>query len=194
MKSKSFILEDAQDKIEEYVGLIKRDCMGFIRQANGQYLYRGLGTASDEFLSKSIRLTGRMPKDVPSLLHYTINEYFINNFGAPFRNAMFCSGSQHLADFYGNIYGVFPIGNFDFVWSPEVDDLYMEWDEVEHDEHDVMVDNLMDEVAQTYKNDNLEQAIKSNNEIMVRTRDYYAIKNEIIQDPKYNFTRLLYEK
>lgn len=44
-------------------------------------------------------------------------------------NSIFCSGSQNLAYSYakdnGSIFVVYPIGDFDFCWSPSVRDLYV---------------------------------------------------------------------
>ena len=210
MKSTEFITEDINvEDVQKYVELIKQDCGPFLQQAKGEYLYRGLGTETDPFVGNSIRLKNRTPKDVPLLLHNNINKFFNKKFGSPFRNAMFCSGDIHFADFYGKIYVVFPIGKFEFLWSTDVDDLFMSWDEYdpslspdfkqlsqESQEIDFKdaIKTFLKDTKNTYINDNLAQAIKSNNEIMIRCERYYAVKLDIVQDPIYNFERLMNEK
>ena len=56
------------------------------------------------------------------------------------------------------------------------------------------IKTFLKDTKNTYINDNLAQAIKSNNEIMIRCERYYAVKLDIVQDPIYNFERLMNEK
>jgi len=207
MKSNEFLTEEIQ--VKEMVSKIQQDCQPFLNEANGRLIYRGLGTSTEPFMKKSVRLKDRKPKDVPILLHKTINSFFKKKFGAEFRNAMFCSGDIHFADFYGKIYAIFPIGDFKFVWSTHVDDLFMAWDEYDPSQSadflqytdETQTQEIKDSIKMflktyknTYKNNNLEHAIISNNEIMIRCENYYAVKLKIVEDPQYNFMRMLDEK
>jgi len=206
MKSNEFIIEDVSVfEVEQFVNRIKQDCQPFLKQANGRHMYRGLGNATKPFMGKSVRLTNRKPKDVPIIFHDMINTYFTKKFGAPFRNAMFCSSMLTFADYYGNIYSVYPIGDFEFVWSSEVEDLYMELDEIDPDYKKEIkqlnntskikaTKQILNVIKDSYSNSNLQGALDSGNEIMIRCNSYYAVANKIVQDPMYNFERLMNEK
>jgi hypothetical protein len=64
---------------------------------------------------------------VPKVIHDRINKFFVDKFGQPFRNAMFATSDHDTAFEYafggmetGETYVVFPVGDFDFIWSKRV--------------------------------------------------------------------------
>ena len=61
----------------------------------------------------------RKPVSTPIEVHNFANAYFEDEFGVPFRNGMFCTGDSTFARDYGNLYLVFPVGNFKYCWSPK---------------------------------------------------------------------------
>jgi len=179
-----FELEMNSDKeVLEVISAIKRDCKPFLKAINynvAHYpLYRGLGGESDMFVIKSVRLDDRRPADSAQNVHDALNDYFIQKFGEPFRDAMFAAGTPFVSESYGNLYLVFPIDQFTFIWSPEVTDLVTEWSS---SLDDVVTANgprgdmnmFMNKFK--YTNKNLEKAIQSNKEIMIRTAGYYGIR------------------
>jgi len=158
-------------KIEEIV----RDCKPFLAEMKndvfaGQNLYRGI-KSTEVTLTKQIRLEGRTPTHMDPAHHLLINNFFIDKFGAAFRNSMFASGDSRSAAYFGdgNVFMVFPIGDYRAIWSPEILDLYeLDWFRFDDDERFKELD--------TYVEGNLISAIQSNNEIMVRASGYHAVK------------------
>ena len=67
----------------------------------------------------------RRPKDVSKLLHKLSDMYFKTKFGIAYRsNSFFCTGNKSFASDYGSVCLIFPIGDFNFCWSPAVHDFY----------------------------------------------------------------------
>ena len=173
--------------------LIKKDCKPFLNLINNQIneykLYRGLEAAShpESITKKQIRLNDRRPMSSAQEKHDRYNHYFEEVFGAPFRNALFASGDRAMAQFYGYPFVVFPIGEFEFIWSPDVNDMALDiqWPSVGGfvnvpPSQEVVDDKL--EFAGYRKNIDLAQAIKSGNEIMIRGKEYYAVRTAVFQD------------
>lgn len=198
MRSTDFINEfddeDVDPKLaKKYATLIKRDCQPFLSQSKGLPLYRGLGHATEDMYKKSIRLNNRTPKDMPLKIHNKLNQYFLMKHGAKFRNALFVSGDDSVASEYGSLYRVFPIGNFEFLWSPMVSDLYTEWEdydpgynwnrdseEMQAEKYKKSLKKFHDDILKSnYTTSNLPAAINSRNEIMLRGKQYYALEETI---------------
>lgn len=182
-----------------FASKIGQECQPYLKQTEpGRYMYRGLGDPGrgsiEPMLKKDVRLDKRTPMDSTDDLHALINDYFIEKHGAPFRNAMFATGDRALAGEYGKIYSVFPIGNFEFLWSPDVKDLWAAsssyrnarvryttrpkhmWKEGERDKYWTQVqDQFKKEILAGYVSKDLSAAIESGKEIMVRSKSYYAI-------------------
>lgn len=216
MRSQEFIAEenlwDDDDEIEQKIRHIQevaklsgeeistalaiRDkCQPYLEQnispALWTPLFRGLGKSmSDETVQKRVRLDNRTPADMPSYLHQYINEYFVDYHGAPFRNAMFCTGSSVEASGYGNEYIIFPIGHFEYCWSPKIDDLWTAYDSfttdsgVNLDSGTDVYDEFMDQVVYNgeWKTTDLKGAIDSKHEIMVRCKQYYGFAYNEMED------------
>jgi len=185
MKSKEFMTEGmapSKRMTEKWAGLIKRDCQPFLDAIKHKPLikfplYRGINKAMGEYFIKSnVRLDNRKPMDISPEMHNKINEYFIKEYGDPFRNAIFCTGNQHNAQQYGDPYYIFPIGDFKFIWSFKIHDLYPQLKrEINNQEvfSDKELINFLD--FANYQPDRLTAAADSGHEIMIRCKEYYAI-------------------
>ena len=167
---------------------IKKDCKPFLQLINGDImeytLWRGMLQALPAGIQrKDVRLDDREPLSSNPSKHEKFNNYFERAFGAPFRNSAHCTGKRKIAKMYGMAYVVFPIGKFDWVWSPKVADLTMDivwptpggWTNVPPSQE--VVDEKLSKAGYT-KNKNLKAAIKSGNEIMIRCKEYYAVEPE----------------
>jgi len=203
MKSTDFLNEyDEQAWTEQewakIVKTIKWDCKPFLTQAKGKILFRGLGYARDDFMKKTVRLSDRVPKDMPEEIHNKLNKFFVMKHGAPFRNALFLSGDNAQADEYGSLYRIYPIGNFEFLWSPAVNDLFSSWEDYAYGwdaEYGYPEENLRDFHNEILKNNyttnDLAKAIGSGNEIMLRCKSYYAIDDTSFQNLPENWQEML---
>lgn len=110
---------------------ILKDCQPFIKEmmkdGEQNFLYSGRGIKMDLWFEGKIR-SDRVPKDTNPELHSDLNDFFQKKFGYPVRSSsMFTTVNKHMAQNYGNgnAYIIFPKGNYKYVWSPEIRDLYV---------------------------------------------------------------------
>jgi len=107
---------------------ILKDCKPFIKELTShsyvRFLYSGRKRDTDWF--EGYVRSERKPRDLYIDIHEDFDKEFQKQFGYPARsNSLFCSGSQSQAYEYGISYMIFPQGNYKFLWSPEVIDLYL---------------------------------------------------------------------
>lgn len=172
----------ASGKIKRFARILKRDCMPFLQQIDfkiAEYpMYRGINPKQRGSTiipnkrtarQKTVRLKDRISRDTLQKIHNAINKHFIKMFGEPFRNALFATGRLSSALTYGDAYFVFPIGQFKFLWSPHIFDLW--------NEDMVTVDDYLNTIdGGDYQTTDLKSAIKSENEIMIRVPKYHMIQ------------------
>lgn len=122
--------ETTWEKVKE---VLKKKCKPVLRD-----LKRG-GVEDLPFIGKWTRFNGpvkirktrkdRMPKDTPGDVHEIFNEMLYEYTGVYGRSeTIFATGKFTQADSYGNVYYVLPVGKYNVVWNPDVDDLYSLWD------------------------------------------------------------------
>ena len=138
-------------------------------------------------------IKGRQPVDTPPIIHNSLNKLFVKKFGVPFRDGIFTSPLVSVAWNYGNMAGwVLPIGNFKFLWSPVIRDLYATYINMVKDagvySHTSDADKIEkmkifnDTFAQkiidigNYKSTDLPAAIPSHNEIMIYCNKCYVLR------------------
>lgn len=129
----------------------------------------------DKFVKKKVR-KDRKPRDTPEDIHEWADNWFYENFGIRARsNTMFCTSEASKTKQYGELYIVFPIGNFEIIWSHRLKDLYTEWMVTKGLEF--WKDYFLTSFAKTYHKGNLQKAIKSGNEIMLHCDEYYILRS-----------------
>jgi hypothetical protein len=118
-------------KYDDYEGWLKT-C---VKNKNTQsllnmtrFLKRGLQRHVD--YDKCNYQPNRRPIDMPREFHDFMNEELENKFGWKVRNGAFCYLCDELNYIgYGTKYLIFPIGDFEYCWNPEIRDLYVEIDD-----------------------------------------------------------------
>ena len=205
MKSKEFIFEDEQADIVaiqveyelteqdvKFALAVKAKCKPFLQDVDFRAfsefgLFRGIKDDND-YLTKVVRLDGRQPKDTAEGLHNKLNAFYTAEFGAAFRNAIFCTGDYAKAQDYGNAYNIFPIGDFRSLWSPDINDLWVEHSTFRrnfakngrrimdyiNDAEDSFIENVI--AKADWKTNELKNGIKYKNEIMIRCKQYFACR------------------
>lgn len=125
-----FLNESKYTTFYDTMGIIYKDCMPFIKsfcatqQADNNLLFRGVNE-NKKFIKKTTR-TDRKPGDTHQLVHADIDKAFIKRFGYPARSSsVFVSGSAVAPSEYGDVYMMFPIGKYKFLWNPRIRDLYV---------------------------------------------------------------------
>ena len=179
---------------------IRSDCQFYLSQINagenGGIAWRGMkgSEGSSQSINKFSHLKTRNPLSTEPKLHDYINKQFTKLYGEPYRNAMFMTGSKQDTLRYGYSFQVFPIGKFNFIWSPTVRDLWIAarelrsalmipkerlGDDEEGRKNKIYIkktsEEFRDEVLSTYKSDDMVSALLSGREIMVRCERYYAV-------------------
>lgn len=169
--------------------LIRRDCKPFLRAIKGNgFLYRGVNIPEDEpfelddgtrYYVKTVR-QDRKPLSTSRHLSDIIDNWFNKKFGFRARsNAMFCKGERfNLGDIssYGESCIVFPIGPIQYVWAENIDDLYVLLLRFGDTVAEETVHKWLD--GKDYKTTDLEVAVKSDIEVMVKCNKYYAFPLE----------------
>jgi len=168
---------------EEIVAKIKRDCQPWLAAANGHIAYRGIRGATEDFVDGKVN-QNRRPIDIEPAIHDEINDIFQSlGFVAQRGNSLFVSGSIKQAKFYGRdtggVFVVLPKGNFEFTWSPYIDDLNGQADEIE-----MMDSNELERFINNNYQDggNLREAIETGNEIMLHCKEFYAIDSDLYKE------------
>jgi len=126
-------------KIQNYYGLgtqevqfglqVREQCQPFLKRIDYNIsefpMYRGIKNDNSPLIAKEARLADRIPKDITPEVHAEINELFTDKYGAPFRNSVFVSGDKYMTADYGNPYIIFPVGEFQILWTPDFPDLFV---------------------------------------------------------------------
>lgn len=161
--------------------MLRKNCAPFLSQTSG-VLFRG-ARASDlvatevngVFVGKT--WPDRKPADTFSIDHDTANNWFQHEFGIRYRSdhVAFCTGNTRTAAAYGEACIFVPINTFTFCWSHKIRDL-----------NDVMPSRLVPDGRRgemvedalwsgEYQTTNLDAAIASRCEIMLRCLEYYLL-------------------
>ena len=167
---------------------IKKECKPYLEAIEYNVmeyrLYRGMQGTAAPYMTGRVRLEGRKPQATGTHIHNAVNEYFTIKFGEPFRDALFTSSDANFAADYGNLFLVFPTGQFTFIWSEEVDDLYnfehqmdAALEEDRDDENESVTNGYFGDTMDNlnYRSSGFTKAMESRQEIMIRTPVYYGI-------------------
>lgn len=174
------VTDTASEQLKFFAATLARDCEPYFDKTE-KVMWRGMGKVSTAF-GRYKCPSGRAPVDTSELVHDLAGSWFIENTGIDYRSeAVFASGSLRQAQGYGNIYAVFPIGNFKFCWSPMVQDFTYDLAEELYDledEDDVITAErrVYDSLNHArYQTTDLPHAIQSNHEIMIHCGEYWAV-------------------
>jgi len=131
------------------------------------------------------------------------DEWFYKKFGIKARSqTVYCTGSRKVATDYGFPFFCFPVGKFDIIWSPKIDDLFLRITEIKvieeakgvtlsFEEAKAKIDdiNFIND-AELYKaidsllskaqyvKGSLDKALASKNEIMIHCNHYYVARDD----------------
>lgn len=192
MRFKHF-LNESRSPEQFDLDLFLKDCAPFLREIRGipaKYLPKhGTNTAPDhwDIVQQKIR---RGPRDSSAEMHDAVNDIFDQKFNWHARtDAIFISGDAQRSRSYGPLCTIFPIGEYDYLWSPQVEDLYVEYtlakDKYLVPERDInysevrrlATQDTIEKVrhAHWHFNDALQDGLRDGFEIMLRAKKYYFI-------------------
>lgn len=136
---------------------VKKECqpyLKFLRKhaskiRRSDLLCRGMADSAD--FREIVPRTDRMPKDTPEEWHYTFDEAFDEVYGLRARTeGIFCTANYSTADGYGRAYIIFPTGNYEYLWSDDITDLYNTYRDEAPQEME-MPDAFIDELTSDYE-------------------------------------------
>lgn len=148
----------------EYISIIKHDL--------AKPLYRGFRNTHSDMSIIEPRVD-RKPKDTSWAIHNTLNEYFKQRFGYPYRNGIFAVSDGYTANNYGATHVIFPIGALHYIWSPHIADIFEFIDDLtSNDFTDDQVMRRIERELPWYINKNLSDAIELEHEVMLANKCY----------------------
>ncbi len=116
--------------------MVQRKCQPFLKEwlpifkqgggvVDELFMWRGSETISGQYGVKPVRQE-RLPMTTKEHIHQEIDRQMFKRFKIHGRSkTIFCTGSKSLAEGYGKAYMVFPVGNYKYIWSPKVDDMFV---------------------------------------------------------------------
>lgn len=131
------------------------------------------------------------PRDSPDEQHRKTNEFFKSKFGHECRNWMFVTGSSNMARGYGELFTIFPIGDFQYLWSPQIEDFANKTEEFRTEirmqdrqlpydmvksEAQAKMDAFIREPGVWNFNTRIGAALKSGHEIMLDCKSFYMFE------------------
>ena len=112
----------------ELLPYLKKDCKPFLKELKKsspiKFFYRGNRKKNSSGILKIQSRLDRKPLDTPELVHNMLNKEFNNKFGWDVRNGIFATSDVAYAGGYGESSLFFPIGKYEYVWSPVIKDMY----------------------------------------------------------------------
>ena len=160
---------------------ILKHCQPFIKEWGGiptpeHAMYRGMdGGWPDNILyhTQALRKPIGMQRDTQKVL----DDYFEQEFGHRYRsvNTLFISGDITHVHQFGEAHVVFPVGNFSYLWSNQIDDL----------NYELMFSNVHEIVSYANFKHNEGLSTIGNHEVMINTKLYYAIPYKIYKRSVY---------
>lgn len=131
MKFGEYITEVSKLKLKEY-GVIKAisiKCKPFIKEFKNSgckdVLWRGTQKDTNKTVVEVRPRTDRMPKDMPPEIHNEFDYRFRKKFGWYVRGeGVFTVSKRSTAESYGTGMIFLPVGEYEYVYNPEIDDLY----------------------------------------------------------------------
>lgn len=142
-----YISRNTSNEISDNTGrifeILKRDCSNFLNDLkrcyinfdpkfdpidqikSNKFFYRGIRTDYEESIIRKKSRKNRKPKDIDISVSNQIDEIFYDEYGIrPRSSGIFTNPNAYAADSYGNLYLVFPIGKYKYIWSESIIDLY----------------------------------------------------------------------
>lgn len=203
MNFKQFLIEQDDEQIRkeqlstDAAQMIVDNCQPYLAEVDHDphmafELFKGLRRDAGVLFDEKVTRTPRKPMDMPEQVHEYLDSRFEQWFGHRYRSAAtFATGDADAASQYSasrSPHHMFPVGQFSYLWSPEMADLFFIFPmqindrERQHlkagnplpEQTKLKIDQIIREAD--YKQQDLAQAIESGHEIMIATNTYYVIQ------------------
>lgn len=177
------LTENSLDNPKAIADFIKDNCQIYIthhRDHLDDPLYRGIQGEKPVAFQTTIR-ADRKSSGTPVWANNIYNEA-VQSLGltANRNNSLFVTGDYRQAQGYGTLFVIYPIGDFDFTWSEHIGDYY------EFLGNFVGTEKELKETLEVMLrgNDNLDSAVSSENEILVKAGSALYINSKLFEEVK----------
>lgn len=193
-------VQDGTYRWEEDIDLltkeIKEKCQPFIKAAGNLPMFRCM-VPPENYIRKVRK--DRQPQNSLPFDHDVMNAWFDENFGVKHRSeSLFVAGGSKIDEltelYHDTYYGVFPIGDFKFVWSPEYFDVWAELDTSypQSTRNDEEKANRKQQVLKIltngkYSDKDLQSALRSGNEMMIECDEYVIVPADMMVKMGYKW-------
>jgi len=180
MKLQDYLIEQ-EEGLAHFIPKIQAECKPFLKDIRGAAgsIFRDDTKNRNKPIWKKVTRTDRKPLDTPAELHDLVDNWFLKEFGWKARsNALFCWPLKFNSNFVPNKWLVFPAGNYKFIWSNEVDDLWTYLGGYSNLE--MVFDNFISYYSITYTDKNIKKSMLYENEVMVNCKYSYLARAELM--------------
>lgn len=160
--------------VSEYYNIIHRDCSQFLTESNGLPLYKALPTHYSDFQKVKARF-----KRADNIVSHTFNQAFVNETQKLAQRAIFAYSTPPLLEEDMNMFYVFPIDKYKFLYSREVTNSSSDYKQVidvmleAFDNIDKATEIVSDLLKYTYSTSNLYEGLIAKAEVILYGIPYY---------------------
>ena len=179
MRLVNYLNEKSVAKFSDFdiaMEFMEKNCQPFIdywtkRLNPDDFLYRGVPGVPDIFLKKVRK--NRKPMNTEEEIQKIADDNFERRFGIRARSeTVFCSSKIKQAKDYGQPRIIFPVGKYEVIWSPDIEDMYLSMSSD--------IEEFRDQLN-SYIKGRLSDAIFSGNEIMLHCESYIGFDSVIYE-------------
>ena len=190
MKLKRYLTESITK--QEIIEILEKDCKPFISKMGKSHLLLRGSRHSNPDITKMTPRSDRHPMSTSPRIQEILDQLFENKFGwKPRSSSVFCTTVYNTAQFYGEPNSIWPIGNFKFLWSDTITDMFTRVSDIglfiSITSDTTKLEKELKKAVNTYSNKNLPKALNSNSEIMIGCKNYYMVSNEFRSDLERHF-------
>jgi len=199
---KNYVNESyTEEEADELIKILRRDCKEYYKWAKKIHGFRIFRASTEHFTGykKIIPRKDRKPRDLNIKLHEKLDKMFYKKFKWNVRSeGVFAQmNSANRLEAYGKIYYLFPIGDFEVVGNPHIDDLYFQFleDGIMDNNKNLYVDidskeynEYFQEIVDDYITD-VEKLFYESVEISIKADAYYLVDQDLIKTKYWSFIK-----
>ena len=168
-----------EPSVNDIAKMIKKDCKLFLKSTpRGRFFWRGSEKKVDN-VEKFKPRKDRRPLSIKLSTHKALDDLFNEIFGWRARSqGVFATINNGDTRIYGTPYLFFPIGNFKFLYSLTIKDLWVPTKRlnVVGLESDIIVKKDLEDLVKSYTDKNLKNVGSS--EVMFKCKEYYLVNRK----------------
>ena len=171
---------------------VKDECAHFLKEVKGSKYEAARGSRKMYGIGKRlVPRKDRNPTDTPPAVHDMADNRFKKKFGWYARSeGVFANSTRKMSiiKHYGPTYYFYPVGKYEYLWSPRTNDLvlYLVDKDILHQDNfgvlpGVMNDDIqaaLDKIIPTYKKTGLKDALMDGHEVMYKCKAYYMVSSD----------------